>query len=112
MIESLEAVPEGSGTMLDNSIVVWASGISESTSHNNHSVPLVIAGSGGGYLKQGVKFQWGDYGLSGDISERYDSFGGRHNNDLLVSLCNAMGHPVDSFGAQEYNQGPLDEIEA
>ena len=39
--------------MLDNSMVMWLPELADGNAHNNNNLPIVIAGSGGGYLKQG-----------------------------------------------------------
>ena len=40
--------------MLDNSVVMWLPELADGNAHNNNNLPIVIAGSAGGYLKQGV----------------------------------------------------------
>jgi hypothetical protein len=93
----LDAVEEGDGkSVLDNSIVVWCTDISQGQSHSRSDMPYVIAGGGAGYLKTG----------------RYLRLGGESHQNLLVTLANAMGMPITEFGMPEFCDGPLDAIVA
>ncbi|MDR2215350.1 MAG: DUF1552 domain-containing protein [Nevskiaceae bacterium] len=46
----LAAVPDGDGTLLDHSLVLYGSGMSDGNSHNHDPLPLVLAGHAGGTL--------------------------------------------------------------
>lgn len=96
LISALKSVPEGEGTMLDNTVVWWCSELSVGNTHSHQDMPFVLAGSCGGYFKTGrlVKF------------ERDAANKGRSHNDLLVSLCHAMGRTeVKTFGNPAYCSG-------
>jgi hypothetical protein len=41
-LKKLQAVPDGDGTLLDHSIVLYGSGMSDGNTHNNYSVPVVV----------------------------------------------------------------------
>jgi Protein of unknown function (DUF1552) len=60
LIETLDGIDEGDGKMLDNCLVTWTQEISDGAAHNTNNQPMIIAGSGGGYLKQGVIVQLDD----------------------------------------------------
>lgn len=90
LLERLDAVPEGDGTLLDNTVVLWVNELSRGNSHSLNDIPFVLAGGGGG--------------LRGGRYLRYENT--PHNN-LLVSICHLLGVPVNSFGAAEYCTGPL-----
>jgi hypothetical protein len=49
----LAATPERDGTLLDHSMVVYGSGLSDGNRHTHEDLPVLIAGSGGGALKTG-----------------------------------------------------------
>jgi hypothetical protein len=49
----LRSVPEGDGTLLDHSMVLQGSGLSNSDQHSHIDLPLVLVGGGGGRLKGG-----------------------------------------------------------
>ena len=91
LLDAMAAVPEGDGTLLDNTIIVWGNELSRGNSHGNQPVPFVIMGSGGGALQTG----------------RYLSYDDEPHNRMLVSLANAMGHPIDTFGNNDPGSGPL-----
>jgi hypothetical protein len=91
LIEQLKSVPEGDGTMLDNTLVVWGNELGRGNSHSRTQVPFVLAGRAGGAIKTGRFLQYDD-----------DS----HSN-LLVSVCNAMGVETSTFGNPAYCSGPL-----
>lgn len=57
-LEKLRSVQEGEGTLLDNCMIVYGSGIGDGNRHNHNDLPVVVAGSGAGTLKPGrhVKF--------------------------------------------------------
>jgi hypothetical protein len=54
LVNLLNSIPEGDGTVLDNSAVTWINELSDGDAHNINNLPIIIAGSAGGKLKQGV----------------------------------------------------------
>jgi hypothetical protein len=46
-------VKEGDGTLLDNCMVVYGSGIADGNAHTHHDLPVLLAGRGGGTLTPG-----------------------------------------------------------
>jgi hypothetical protein len=96
-LQKMDAVKEGDKTLLDNTIVLWASEIGESTTHDLTLMPYVLAGSAGGKIRTG---RFIDYGNSK-----------KDNNQLLVSIANAMGATdVTSFGDASGATGPLPNL--
>lgn len=80
------------GTLLDNSLVLWGNELCVGNSHTYKDIPWLLAGSAGGSLKIG----------------RYLSFKDQPHNNLLVSVCHAMGlSDVTSFGIRGVCTGPL-----
>ncbi len=53
LLGKLKAVKEGNGTLLDNCMIVYGSGISDGNRHNHDELPILLAGKGGGTLKTG-----------------------------------------------------------
>jgi hypothetical protein len=91
-LDKLAATPEGNGTMLDNSLVVWGSELGKGNSHSFDKIPFVVAGGAAGKLKTG----------------RYLQFDGVEHNRLLVSMAQLMGLPeMQSFGATDKKTGGL-----
>ena len=79
---ALDAIPEGNGTMLDNTLVVWANEQGRGD-HNQTNVPVVLIGKAGGAITQGGKV----------IDTGPQVF-----NRLGCTILNAMGHPAAGFG--------------
>lgn len=52
-IGKLKATPDGDGTLLDHSMVVYGGGISDSNQHLHENLPVLLFGRGGGSLKPG-----------------------------------------------------------
>jgi hypothetical protein len=90
----LDGYQEGDRTLLDNTILLWATEIGESTQHDLTLMPYVFAGSAGGKIRAG---RFIDYGTT-----RHD------NNRMLVSIAHAMGaESLNSFGDASGQTGPL-----
>lgn len=49
----LKAVKEGEGSLLDNTMILYGSGIGDGNRHNHNDLPLILAGGGGGSFKRG-----------------------------------------------------------
>lgn len=52
-LQRLDAVKDGDGSLLDHSLVVYGSGLSDGNRHTHHDLPVVVAGSGNGQLRNG-----------------------------------------------------------
>lgn len=82
LLEKLKAVREGDGTLLDQSMIVYGSGISDGDRHNHDNLPVLLAGGGGGTLRPGRHLQCARTPL----------------NNLFLSLLDRMNAPVDRLG--------------
>ncbi len=86
LLDQLAARPEGGGTMLDHTIVLLCSEISDGNTHTHDDMPLILAGgsaSAGGPLRTGRLFD----------------YPGRRHSDLLGTIARAMGDQgVSTFG--------------
>jgi hypothetical protein len=91
LLTKLNSVQEGSGTMLDNTVVVWASEFSDSNGHNSNRLMWLLAGNANGYFRQG----------------RVIDAGGKSLNDFHTSLGKAFGLSDNAFGNPAYCDGPL-----
>jgi len=82
-LEKLQATPDGDGTLLDHSLVLYGSSLSDGNEHNFDPLPVVLAG-----------------GASGKVR------GGRHlrhaphtpMSNLLLTMLDTLGARVDSIG--------------
>jgi len=92
LLDVLAAIPEGDGSVLDNTLVVWGNELSRGNSHGNQPIPFVLLGGGGGQLEMG----------------RYLQYEGVEHNRLLVSICHAMGlSDQQTFGNTDSGSGGL-----
>ena len=53
MLERLKSTPDGDGTLLDHTLMLYGSGMSNSNVHNHSPLPVLVAGGGAGGLKGG-----------------------------------------------------------
>jgi hypothetical protein len=60
LLEKLQATPDGDGTLLDNSLVIYGSPMGDSNVHNHKRCPLFLAGHMGGRLKGGLHLKAAD----------------------------------------------------
>jgi len=56
-MERMKATSEGEGSLLDNCMIVYGSGIADGNRHNNDNLPTILAGKGGGTLTPGRFWQ-------------------------------------------------------
>jgi hypothetical protein len=138
LVSQFASINEGEGgTMLDNSAVMWLPELADGNAHNNNNLPIVIAGSMGGKLKQGVSVNVEGKTLGTGNSEASCStdtavgFNTGSNtghvplNQLYVTLLNGLGaldngQPFTKWGSVDSNDttagitkpGALTKIEA
>ena len=83
--------PSGDGSLLDNTTIIWTNELGKGNSHTRDNIPFVLVGGGLGWR-----------------TGRALDFQRVPHNRLLMSLCEAMGHPADSFGNPDFcSAGPL-----
>ena len=82
-LDKLQSTPDGDGTLLDHSMVLYGSGMSDGNQHNHTDLPIILAGGASGRLK-----------------------GGRHIRNpkktpmanLLLAMLDKLEVPTDKFG--------------
>lgn len=52
-LEKLRSTPDGDGSLLDHSLLVYGAGMSDSDTHFHHNLPIVLAGGGAGQIRGG-----------------------------------------------------------
>lgn len=57
-LKRLKETPDGDGNLLDNSMIVYGSGISDGDAHNHNDLPVLLAGKGCGTLQPGRHVQF------------------------------------------------------
>jgi len=80
-------MPEGEGTVLDNSCLVFMSNMWSGSQHDNSKLPVLTAGTLGNTLETGRVL---DYTTAGDENRKMCS--------LYLSLADRMGVTLDRFG--------------
>ncbi len=94
MVKKMHSLSEAGGTLLDNCIMMWGSGLEDGNKHTRENLPFVIAGKGGGSIKTG-RFLPDTKGNQGD---------------LLTTLLACAGIPIDRPVGNATKQ--LEEIKA
>jgi len=79
MVKRLHSLREGEGTLLDNCVMMWGSGLEDGNKHDRANLPFVVAGKGGGTIKTG----------------RYLPKVKGTQGDLLGTLLTCAGVPLD-----------------
>src|SRR3954470_15684496 len=79
MVKKMHGLREGDGTLLDNCILMWGSGLEDGNKHTRENLPFILAGKGGGSINTG-RFLADTKGNQGD---------------LLTTVLACAGIPVD-----------------
>ena len=82
-LDKLAATPDGDGNLLDHSMVLHGSGMSNGNLHNHKNLPLVLVGGGAGRLKGGRHIKFAEMTPMAN---------------LLLGLLDKAGVPADTFG--------------
>lgn len=94
LLGRLASIPEGEGSMLDNTLVLWGNELGKGNSHTRNDIPFVLGGNVDGHFSTG----------------RFLRFEARPHNDLLTTVAQAYGVEDETFGAPEFNTGPISEL--
>jgi hypothetical protein len=94
-VRRLQSTPDGDGTLLDHTIVMFGAGLSNPNTHSHLDLPVALVGGGAGHLK-----------------------GGRHvraaentpMTNLLLSLVDKAGVPLDALGDSSGRLAPLSDL--
>lgn len=87
LVQRLKEIDEGGSSLLDNSILMFASSLFDGDAHSADQLPIVLAGGAGGALRTGRVL---DYLDKGDDNRRACS--------LFLSIMDLMGVQLDRFG--------------
>jgi hypothetical protein len=82
-VKQLQALPDGDGSMLDNSILLFGSNMSDSNLHNHFPLPTALVGGGAGRLKGNRHLRYPDR---------------TPVSNVLVTLLDRVGVPLESLG--------------
>jgi hypothetical protein len=104
LMEELESMPEGAGTMMDNTLIVYTSNNADKQHTSGENWPFILLGNCGGKIKTG----------------QYTHVAGKRPiNALYTTLLHAIDAPRDRFnmdkstaGAHDAKVGPIEELMA
>jgi hypothetical protein len=83
LIDELKKTPEGSRTLLYNSVICTGVDVSVGAKHNFNDLPMIVAGQAGGQMKTGRHLHYADVTF----------------NNLYASILNFCGRAAARFGA-------------
>ena len=81
-LDKLKSLEDGEGTVFDNSIVLYGSGIKHGDYHSVSDLPLVLGGGGGGQIKTG----------------RFVKYPNTPNSNLHLKIMEMMGEQREQYG--------------
>jgi hypothetical protein len=93
-VQKLKNTPDGDGSLLDHTMIVYGSGISDGNRHNHDDLPVLLAG-GGRNFKTGQHIKLSD---STPVA------------NLYISMLDAMNVPTESLGDSQGRLRYLTEI--
>ena len=82
-LHRLQSIPDGDGTLLESTVVLYGSGMSDGNTHNNYSVPVIVIGGR-------------EHGLEGNRHLVYPK--GTPLANLSLSLMDKFGVHMEQFG--------------
>ena len=86
LAKKLDSIPEpgGSGTMLDNTTIIWTNELGKGNSHSHDNIPFICVGGG--------------LGLQSGRSLKYENV---PHNRLWMRIAQSFGHDLKTFGNKE-----------
>lgn len=94
-LDRLKNTPDGDGSLLDHSMLVYGSAICDGNQHSHANLPVLLAGGGNGKLTQGRHIKYAEHTPMAN---------------LYLSLLDRMGVNVDHLGDSTGELGELSEI--
>jgi len=82
-LDKLDATPDGNGSLLDNMLMLYGAGMSDSNRHDNTGLPLLLLGGGGGSVKGGRHLRYAE---------------GTPISNLHLTMLDKMGFPLEKVG--------------
>jgi hypothetical protein len=82
-LKKLQATPDGDGSLLDHSVILYGSNMSNSNLHNHFPLPNVVVGGGAGRIQGGRHMRYPDH---------------TPMSNLLLTLLDKTGVPMDNLG--------------
>lgn len=116
LLNKLDSIKEGNGTLLDNTLVVFSSDTSTGTTapmmfgaHLTRRIPMWMAGGGNFAFKTGQYLKLPNVARpTGRPAELAAGWIAHHR--LLTSICQAFGMPQESFGGNDPGRGGITQL--
>ncbi|PWU10760.1 MAG: hypothetical protein C5B51_03815 [Terriglobia bacterium] len=89
LLEKMRSTPDGDGSLLDHSLIMYGSGMGNGNLHRHSDLPVLLAGKLGGKFKTGYHY---DYKMDTPMA------------NLLVTILDKAGVPIEKLGD---STGPL-----
>jgi hypothetical protein len=83
LLDRMKSTPDGDGTLLDHSMILFGSSISDGNAHTHHDLPLVLAGGGNGKVRTGRHVRYAPE---------------TPMNNLLLSMLDKANVPTEQLG--------------
>ena len=91
MIQNMKNTPDGDGSLLDHTLVVYLNEVAIGANHTIENMPILMFGG------KNLKLQTG----------RHLQFGGKYMTDVWTAVAAAMGVPMTTFGDPAFNKGTV-----
>jgi len=82
-LKKLQSTPDGDGSILDHSVILYGSNMSNSNLHNHFPLPNIVVGGGAGRIQGGRHLRYPDH---------------TPMTNLLLTLLDKSGVPMDNLG--------------
>jgi len=82
-LEKMRSTPDGDGSLLDHSMIIYGGSISDANVHKHEDLPILLVGGGDGRIKGGRHLR---YPKDTPVA------------NLFLSMLNNLGVPAESFG--------------
>jgi hypothetical protein len=81
-VDKLAKTPDGDGSLLDHTVLVYGSGLSDGNIHYGYNLPITLVGKGAGALKGGTHLKYNAIPMA----------------NMHLSLMDKFGVPMEKFG--------------
>jgi len=95
LVDKLRATPDGDGSLLDHSMILYGSSISDGNAHTHFDLPLVLVGGAAGQLQCGRHIRYAR---------------GTPMNNLLLAMLDKAGVPIERLGDSTGRAGYLSGV--
>lgn len=92
ILTKMNSIQEGTGTLLDNTLLVFGGGIGDGDRHNHDDLPILLAGSAGGAVRTGQHLTYNDR---------------TPMTNLFLGMFDRAGINIDKFGDSTGKLNPL-----